>query len=793
MTTLRNRTVCLYADGAQNPFQIERGIARYVSEHARAIHAVAPTLLHSICLNPDLSLTGNLSPLLGTGLLSWGLGSSASRVSTGMPSVYHIMSPFELSTPIDVMWPISARNSRIATVVTLYDLIPMVFADHYLRHPVMRAAYTARLDLIRHIDGVLALSDNTAADAVERLGVHEDRVHVIHAGTSEHFAGMYASREAAWAHLSRHLTAVKPGFLLYVGGADFRKNMEGTIAGFGRMPAELRAEHQLVIVCNLNPGQPEYFRSEAERAGVGRSELVLTGHITDADLGALYHACSLFVFPSFYEGFGLPILEAMSCGAPVAASATTNAPTVLGDLEGTFDPHNPDSIATCLADLLRSPSTLDRMTDRSRRRVGDYTWRKVAEHSIEAYERVIARKSVRPLSRPRIALVTPWPPEPSGIADYNLRLAAELGQRIDVDIIVGRALDEYGVPNEYGVRLIDHREFDRLRSLRQYGQVLYCMGNSPFHGYIYELLKRRRGAVVLHDVQLLTGFYRWYAGVERPDDPERALADRVNGMYGDRLPPDVTESGAMAFRRQAILGIYMTQELQSHAQHCFVHSKFARDVLELDRDPDRRQVPVSVLPFGMPPAGDARRVVSSRRPRVITLGYVHEVKGIAELIEAWRLLAMDMPGARLTIVGRFVALGESERWHRYAREHAPDATIEFTGDVSQERYAELLKTADLAVQLRLASNGEASAAVADCLANGLPTIVTDLGWTGELPSEVVYKVPASAGPQEVKAGMLGLLSDSGKRTAMGRAALAYARDHSFARVADAYLEALHLR
>ncbi len=331
-----------------------------------------------------------------------------------------------------------ARDSRIATVVTLYDLIPLIFPDQYLRDPALRAFYSARVQLIRQADGVLALSQHTAKDAVERLEVSPDRVHVINAGTNEHFAAMYPSPTAAWAHISRHLKAVRPGFLLYVGGADFRKNMEGMIGGFGRIPAALRARHQLVIANVLNPGQAELLRAEADRAGIEPGELVLTGHVSDADLGALYHACSLFVFPSLYEGFGLPILEAMSCGAPVAASAATSVPEVLGDLEGTFQPHDPESIASCLAGILSSPELLDRLRARSARRVSEYTWTRVAEQSIEAYEHVATRTDGRRVRRPRLAFVTPWPPEQSRIADYNHRLVAELQQRVDVDVVVGQ-------------------------------------------------------------------------------------------------------------------------------------------------------------------------------------------------------------------------------------------------------------------------------------------------------------------------------------------------------------------
>ena len=787
--TLRNRSVCLYVDGAQNPFQLERGIGRQVSEHARAVHALAPSLLHSVLLNPGLSLTGNLSSFVGKGLLSWSSESRAAEGPRGEPPlVYHIMSPFEARTGIDVMWPRWARDPRIATVVTLHDLIPLIFPDHYQRDPAVRAFYGGRLELIRHADGVLAVSEVTAEDAVERLQISPDRVHVIRAGTSEHFAGMYSSETAAWAHMARHLSAVRPGFLLYVGGADFRKNMEGLIAGFGRLPAELRAQHQLVIANILMGGQAESLRNEAQLAGIRPDELVLTGHVSDFDLGALYRACSLFVFPSFYEGFGLPMLEAMSCGAPVAASVTTTGPEVLGDLEGTFDPYDPESIAACLVGILGSPEVLERLRARSRRRVGEFTWRRVAERSVEAYERAVAGTARRRSRRPRIALVTPWPPERSWVADYNLRLVGELGRLVDVDVVVGGAVDIYTAPSGRGVRLIEVREFEEFGHVSQHDRVLYCMGNSEFHGHVYELLRRRPGVVVLHDVRL-TGFYRWYAGVERPEDPEGALDERIRAMYGERLPAEAIPGLGSAFDRQAALGIYMTRELQSYAERCFVHSRFAREVLELDRGLLDRQVEVSVLPFGLCDGLGQSRQAAGSSPLIVSLGLTPEANGIATVIDAFALLAAEIPAARLVIAGDSVG---SEGWHGYASEHAPKADIELAGEVSVERYAELLRTADVAVQLQPISGGEAPAAVADYLANGLPTIVTDLGWASELPPEAAEKVPPGVGSAQLKDRIGTLLTDYGKRTMISQAALEHARACSFSKVADAYLHALDL-
>ena len=790
--TLPSRSICLYVDGAQNPGQLERGIGRQVSEHARALYTLAPSVLHSVLLNPHLSLTGNLSSFLGKGLLTWSTGSRPPSSQSGTaPRVYHIMSPFEATTPIDVMWPRWARDSRIATVVTLHDLIPMIFPDQYLTDPRMRAFYDGRLELIRHADGILAVSQYTATDVIERLQIPPERVHVIHGGTSEHFAHMYSSRTAAWAHLSRHLKAVRPGFLLYIGAADFRKNLAKLIAGFARLPATLRAEHQLVIAGFLNPGQDKLLRDEAAFAGIRPEELVLTGHLSESDLGALYHACTLFVFPSFYEGFGLPIVEAMSCGAPVAASASTSLPEVLGDLEGTFDPQDADSIASCLAGILCSPDALDRLRARSQRRAAEYTWKRVAEHSIEAYEGAVARTAYRGSRRPRLALVTPWPPERSSIADYNQRLAAALGQRVDVDVIVGRPVDLYPEPPERGVRLMGARDFEQCCDLQQHDRILYSMGNSGLHRHVYELLSGRPGTVVLHDVPM-NRFYRWYAGVECREKPERALAERIRGMYGARIPSSPMQNGTLPVDRQVALGAYMTRELQGYAEQCFVHSRFALEMLELDGGTIDRRVPVLVLPFGLPDAVRAPHGATGSSPLIVCMVSMHEAHDIATVIEAFALLAADVPTARLVIAGRTVDDAQSRRWREYASEHAPTANIEVAREPSAEAYAELLGSADLAVQLELVFGGEAPAAVADCVASGLPTIVTDLGWASDLPSDVVEKVPPGVAPQELTHLMAALLLDDGGRAALSRSALEYARGCSFTKVADAYLDALGL-
>ena len=154
----------------------------------------------------------------------------------------------------------------------------------------------------------------------------------------------------------------------------------------------------------------------ARRLGIEDRDLLFAGFVRDRELAAMYRRCALFLFPSLYEGFGLPILEAMSCGAPVAAASNSSIPEVLGDLSGTFDASDPNDIAATLGRILQDPEELQLLRERSRRRVAHFTWERTAEKVIEGYERALEVPAGRVRSRrtrKRVAIVTPWPPQSS--------------------------------------------------------------------------------------------------------------------------------------------------------------------------------------------------------------------------------------------------------------------------------------------------------------------------------------------------------------------------------------------
>jgi glycosyltransferase involved in cell wall biosynthesis len=379
-------SVWLDARGTQSVGHAERGIAGYVREHAQALLALAPELIGWVGLSPDVPVPEAAESLRRSEKVAW--QSPAGPPDGAAPSIYHVMSPFEADLELDEIWPRWGRASHL--VVTLYDLIPLLMREQYNADwGYWSTAWIARLGLMRSAQQVLTISRRTAEDAIEHLRIPEERVTVVGSGVSDRFSSLIRTREEANELLRSALPKVRPGFLLYVGGLDYRKNLEGAIRGYARLPAAMRDSHQLVIACNLPLHRRLSLRTFTLDLGIESRNLVLTGFVPDRELAALYRGCELFIFPSLYEGAGLPILEAMTCGAPVAASGTSAIPELLGDPAATFDPADPADIARCVRNVLDSPAMLDALRESSREQAALHTWERVAKRTIEGYERAL--------------------------------------------------------------------------------------------------------------------------------------------------------------------------------------------------------------------------------------------------------------------------------------------------------------------------------------------------------------------------------------------------------------------
>ncbi|MEX0699312.1 MAG: glycosyltransferase [Acidimicrobiia bacterium] len=667
------------------------------------------------------------------------------------------------------------------TVVTLYDLIPLIYADNYLRDPQTRSWYHARTELVRNADLVLAISEATARDAIERLEIDPDRVVPVGTGVSHIFRPTMDSA-GSLATARKGVLGLDPGYVMYTGGVDFRKNMEGLIAAYARLDYGLRRTHQLVITCRMLPDEERLYRGLAADLGVDR-RVLFTNFVTDETLVALYQSASLFVFPSFYEGFGLPAAEALACGTPAVVSNCSSLPEIVKDPRMTFDPTDIDDIAGTIQRSLEDDGLQEAARIRSEEVLRDMTWDAVAERALSAYEQRWASwapsNSTRSTyaSRPRLALFTPWPPQPSGIADYSSRLVAALADSADVDVFV-EGFKGVVQPTDPRIAVHEARAFEGLDALRGYDEVVYCMGNSEFHGFVYDALQRWPGVVLAHEVRF-TGFYFWYSEEHELGKSwyRQTLLSQHRG-----LPAQTIDGGWLDPEAAESLGIWAVSELMAASTKFLVHSEWAANVARLAAPEQADKV--GVVSFGYPPPLDKRRPEPGR---VANFGMVSPVKQTDLFLQAAKLVLEKAPGATFAVVGE-ASPTYLDGLRTLAWSLGIADKVEFHPRLDMVAYSDELGRANCAVQLRASSNGETSAAVGDCLRHGVPTIVTAIGSGREYGDDVVLVVDRHGSAAELAHAIVRVLSEPSLADRMSAAALDFVAKRGFQRAAKELLD-----
>jgi glycosyltransferase involved in cell wall biosynthesis len=290
-----------------------------------------------------------------------------------------VPSPLEPSL-LARIWPRRLRSQPL--VVTLHDLIPALFPTKNMPDAGVRRAYWARLELARHADLVLNVSKATARDAVRLLGLRAEKMAVTGGGVSDDFRPP-PSRDAAREALRQLRPSLDGEYVLFTGGMDYRKNTGGLLTAYAALPRELRERFALVVVGRLGLQDPlGPFRTHAESLGIS-DRLVLTGHVSDEELVLLYQGSSLFVFPSHYEGFGLPVVEAFACGAPAIVGRNSSLVELVDEEDALFDSSDPISIRTALRRALADESLRERLRQPDIRE--RFRWSRIAELTVEAY------------------------------------------------------------------------------------------------------------------------------------------------------------------------------------------------------------------------------------------------------------------------------------------------------------------------------------------------------------------------------------------------------------------------
>lgn len=268
----------------------------------------------------------------------------------------------------------------IPSVVTIHDLA-------FIRFPgTFRAYNRTYLDLatrtsVRRAARILAVSEHTRREVIGLLGVPPERVAVTYNAARAHFR---PPDPAVLAHFrTRH--NLPETFVLYVGTLEPRKNLTTLLEAYGQVVRERRVP----LLIGGGKGwlyQPVFERLEA--LGL-REHVHFVGYIEEQELPLWYAAATLFVFPSLYEGFGMPPLEAMACGTPVVTSNSASLPEVVGDAGLLVSPTDVEALAAAIVRLLHDPDLHAELRQRGLQRAHHFSWRKTAERTLAVYEQTL--------------------------------------------------------------------------------------------------------------------------------------------------------------------------------------------------------------------------------------------------------------------------------------------------------------------------------------------------------------------------------------------------------------------
>jgi glycosyltransferase involved in cell wall biosynthesis len=263
-------------------------------------------------------------------------------------------------------------------VATVHDLTTFLAPE---RHTAARRTYLRWMipRACRRADAIIAVSESTRDDLVKFLRVPPGKISVIHLGVAESFRPV---EDADTLLQVRRKYGLPEKFILYLGLVEPRKNL-GTLVAAYREAEEVNREFSLVLAGSLGwDYQPLIRQIRSSAAG---DRILLPGYIRAEDLPAVYSASSLFVYPSLYEGFGLPVLEAMACGTPVITSNVSSLPEVAGEAALLVDPRSPHELAAAMRKLLANEDVRKSFSERGLVRARSFSWSQTARKTLEVY------------------------------------------------------------------------------------------------------------------------------------------------------------------------------------------------------------------------------------------------------------------------------------------------------------------------------------------------------------------------------------------------------------------------
>lgn len=292
-----------------------------------------------------------------------------------------------LHFPVPLLW-------RHNLVTTIHDLIPLIYPESLPSRMSRIYCYVMMRAAARKSRRVIANSYYTRRDIVRYLKIPESKVKVIYEGVNENYHPV--KNESRLRKVKeRYKTSEK--FIFYIGQWKPYKNILRLMRAFHRLKMKTGIPHKLLIGGRKDPNYGE-IPALARNLGLEK-DIIFTGYIPEEDLPVLYSAAKLFIFPSLYEGFGLPVLEAMACGIPVVSSNTSSLPEIAGDAAILVNPYSIEEIAQAMQEGLRDEKLRKKLIQKGLARTRLFVWEKTSRETLQVYEQALKASNVSPIRK----------------------------------------------------------------------------------------------------------------------------------------------------------------------------------------------------------------------------------------------------------------------------------------------------------------------------------------------------------------------------------------------------------
>ena len=790
MTT---KSVAIDLQGAQGPSR-NRGIGRYVHMLFKSMLELSQDdLRYSAVISPNAPIPKDLFNTSKLRFATLDLPPKAylSKHSSYLDDYYNrlnakydtvlIGSPFEGYQSLETTSPSGAISWADTSVPIVYDLIPLRFPNLYFQHnQAYEQWYFSKLDTLIKADHLLSISEATKQDLVDLLCVHPDKISVIGAGVPANFRTDFAYSDAVRAKCA----SFGENYFITVYQEDHRKNPELLLRAFASLPFHLRLYSKIVVVTSHNE-HSKTLKDYAYSLGLEDKSVVITGYINDEELACFYSNATAMVFPSIYEGFGLPALEAILAGTLALVSDQSSLPEVVGTSETLFNPYDEEDLRTLLVKASEDKEWSRNLKEVQLEHAQRFRWPEIASRAHESLLHIndssgLVRDANSTRTPKKIFITSPVPPTKSGIATYLSSWVRALSQYADIVVVPDGSIES--ITDHYlALNSTDKSHFDTFYV--DNAPFVHHLGNQPFyHSYQLEFIERYGGVVVLHDV-ILDHFSDF---IGRSDIPiPNSLKDLIQALPRPRADMDMAYIAELRRLRLRTFLLWIWEQStfvvfhSEHAKHLFM-----------------QLTGVSSEKLKVSPLGQSTKVLTkapvehsfapSAPTTIVIPGFIDLSKSPFTAVHAVGLLERS-----IRPVIKYLGTGDEtliKSLNSTAKRLAVD--IDVTGYLDDSSFVQQLSNADIAIVLRSHDRGESSAVAHLALAFGLPLIVEANGSFDEFPGSVCIKLN-KVDTESLASAINLLLNDKDLRQELSANARAYvAHTLSWAQVANSVIHLL---